>query len=147
MTGGDHHRQQQRGQLAERQDQALALRLQTPLFLGADALAGIFRKLPPRLYSIASSPLAHPDEVHLTVSAVRYQSHGRERKGVCSTYLADLVKSGDPVQIFVQPNKNFRLPDDGTKPVIAVAGCVAQAEGGEIHFRKVELTPIKESAE
>ena len=91
-----------------------------PNGLSADALTGIFRKLPPRLYSIASSPLAHSDEVHLTVAAVRYETHGRKRKGVCSTYLADLVKTGDPVQIFVQPNKNFRLPADGDTPVIMV---------------------------
>jgi sulfite reductase (NADPH) flavoprotein alpha-component len=91
-----------------------------PNGLSATALTGIFRKLPPRLYSIASSPLAHTDEVHLTVAAVRYETHGRERKGVCSTYLADLVKSGDPVQVFVQPNKNFRLPADGSTPVIMV---------------------------
>jgi sulfite reductase (NADPH) flavoprotein alpha-component len=91
-----------------------------PNGLSAEALTGIFRKLPPRLYSIASSPLAHTDEVHLTVAAVRYETHNRERKGVCSTYLADLVKSGDPVQVFVQPNKNFRLPADGSTPVIMV---------------------------
>lgn len=91
-----------------------------PHGLPADVLAGIFRKLPPRLYSIASSPLAHPDEVHLTVAAVRYQAHGRQRKGVCSTYLADLVKPGDKVPVFVQPNKNFRLPADGATPVIMV---------------------------
>ena len=91
-----------------------------PSGLSADALVGIFRKLPPRLYSIASSPLAHSDEVHLTVAAVRYSTNGRKRKGVCSTYLADLVKSGDPVQVFVQPNKNFRLPAEGSTPVIMV---------------------------
>ncbi len=91
-----------------------------PNGLSGEALTGIFRKLPPRLYSIASSPLAHADEVHLTVAAVRYEAHGRKRKGVCSTYLADLVKSGDPVQVFVQPNKNFRLPADGSTPVIMV---------------------------
>lgn len=91
-----------------------------PSGLSADALAGLFRKLPPRLYSIASSPLAHPGEVHLTVAAVRYQSHGRSRKGVCSTYLADIAKTGSPVPIFVQPNKNFRLPADESVPVIMV---------------------------
>jgi sulfite reductase (NADPH) flavoprotein alpha-component len=91
-----------------------------PSGLAADALAGLFRKLPPRLYSIASSPLAHPDEVHLTVAAVRYQTHGRQRKGVCSTYLADLVKPGDVVPLFVQPNKSFRLPADGSAPIIMV---------------------------
>jgi sulfite reductase (NADPH) flavoprotein alpha-component len=58
--------------------------------------------------------------VHLTVAAVRYESQGRKRKGVCSTYLADLVKKGDAVSVFVQPNKNFRLPADGNTPVIMV---------------------------
>ncbi len=91
-----------------------------PKGLPADLLGGLFRKLPPRLYSIASSPLAHPDEVHLTVAAVRYDTHGRARKGVCSTYLADLVKSDDAVAVFVQPNKNFRLPADGATSVIMV---------------------------
>lgn len=86
----------------------------------ADALAGLFRKLPVRLYSIASSPLAHPDEVHLTVAAVRYETHGRSRKGVCSTYLSDVAKSGSSVPVFVQPNKNFRLPADGNTPIIMV---------------------------
>lgn len=91
-----------------------------PNGLGAQALADLFRKLPPRLYSIASSPLAHADEVHLTVAAVRYRTHGKQRKGVCSTYLADRVKSGDLVSVFVQPNKNFRLPADGATPIIMV---------------------------
>ncbi len=91
-----------------------------PNGLSAAALSGIFRKLPPRLYSIASSPLAHENEVHLTVAAVRYDAHGRARKGVCSTYLADLVKTGDTVPMFIQPNKNFRLPADGSTPVIMV---------------------------
>ncbi len=91
-----------------------------PNGLSAEALTGIFRKLPVRLYSIASSPLAHADEVHLTVAAVRYETHNRPRKGVCSTYLADLVKPGDAVQVFVQPNKNFRLPADLSTPIIMV---------------------------
>jgi sulfite reductase (NADPH) flavoprotein alpha-component len=91
-----------------------------PMGLSAAALVGIFRKLPPRLYSIASSLLAHPDEVHLTVAAVRYETHGRKRKGVCSTFLADLIKSGDTVSLFVQPNKNFRLPADPATPIIMV---------------------------
>jgi len=88
--------------------------------LGAQALANLFRRLPPRLYSIASSPLAHPGEVHLTVAAVRYEAHGRARKGVCSTYLADLVSPGSAVPVFVQPNKKFRLPADGGTPIIMV---------------------------
>ncbi len=88
--------------------------------LPVDALAGIMRKLPPRLYSIASSPLEHPDEVHLTVASVRYDAHGSLRKGVASTYLADLVKKGDSVPVFTQPNKNFRLPEASDTPIIMV---------------------------
>lgn len=91
-----------------------------PNGLAAAQLTGVLRKLPPRLYSIASSPLAHPGEVHLTVAAVRYESNGRTRKGVCSTYLADLVKEGSKTRVFVQPNKHFRLPASGETPVIMV---------------------------
>lgn len=86
----------------------------------AERFVGIFRKLPPRLYSIASSPLAHPGEAHLTVAAVRYQTLGRARNGVASTWLPDLVKVGDRVPVFVRQNKNFRLPEDGDVPVIMI---------------------------
>jgi sulfite reductase (NADPH) flavoprotein alpha-component len=88
--------------------------------LAAQTLASLFRKLPPRLYSIASSPLAHPDEVHLTVAAVRYQSHGRERKGVASTFLADQAHTGQSVKVYTHANKNFRLPASGDTPIIMV---------------------------
>lgn len=80
----------------------------------------ILRPLPPRLYSIASSPKAHPGEVHLTVAAVRYETHGKARKGVASTCLADLVEEGDAVAVFVQPNKRFRLPASDETPIIMV---------------------------
>ena len=88
--------------------------------LEAQALVSILRKLPPRLYSIASSPKAHPGEVHLTVAAVRYEGHGKARKGVASTYIADEAKTGEKVQVYVHKNKNFRLPEDTNKPVIMV---------------------------
>ncbi len=52
----------------------------------------ILRKLPPREYSISSSFMATPDEVHITVGTVRYQAHGRERKGVCSVHFAEPIK-------------------------------------------------------
>jgi len=88
--------------------------------LEAADLVSIFRKLPPRLYSIASSPLAHPGEVHLTVASVRYQAHGQGRKGVASTYLADLVEKGGQVPVYTHQNKNFRLPTSSDIPVIMV---------------------------
>ena len=88
--------------------------------LGADALVSVLRKLPPRLYSIASSPLAHPDEVHLTVASVRYEAHDMMKKGVASTYLADLVSQGDNVLVYTHANKNFRLPASDDTPIIMV---------------------------
>ncbi len=88
--------------------------------LTADAFVAIMRKLPPRLYSIASSPKAHPGEVHLTVAVVRYDAHGRKRKGVCSTYLADRLAEGEKAEVFVTANKNFKLPDDPEAPIIMV---------------------------
>ncbi|MHB0775803.1 assimilatory sulfite reductase (NADPH) flavoprotein subunit [Halomonas sp. WWR20] len=78
------------------------------------------RKLPPRLYSIASSLNANPDEVHLTVGAVRYHAHGRLRNGVTSTYLADRVQPGDHVPVYIDRNKNFKLPYDNNAPIIMV---------------------------
>lgn len=79
------------------------------------------RKLQPRLYSISSSPKAHPGEVHLTVAAVRYEAHGRARKGVCSCWLADrVVLNETPVPVFVQKSHGFRLPSDPARPIIMV---------------------------
>lgn len=88
--------------------------------LNSSDLTDLFRKLPPRLYSIASSPLAHPDEVHLTVASVRYNAHGLNRKGVASTYLADLVKQGQTVPVYTHSNKNFRLPSSADTPIIMI---------------------------
>ena len=91
-----------------------------PKGLSAGDLAGILRGLPPRLYSIASSPLAHPDEVHLTIASVRYEGNGAAKKGVASTYLADLVQSGGRVKVYTHANKNFRLPASDETPIIMV---------------------------
>jgi sulfite reductase (NADPH) flavoprotein alpha-component len=76
------------------------------------------RKLQPRLYSISSSIHAFPEQVHLTIAAVRYESFNRKRKGVCSTFLADRVNGSVPV--FVQVSKGFRLPASGDTPIIMV---------------------------
>jgi sulfite reductase (NADPH) flavoprotein alpha-component len=80
----------------------------------------LLRRLAPRLYSIASSPRRHPDEVHLTVSVVRYHTNRRDRHGVCSTFLADRVALGEtPVMVFVAES-HFRLPEDPRRDVIMV---------------------------
>jgi len=88
--------------------------------LKPDDLAGILRKMPPRLYSIASSIKAHPDEVHLTVAVVRYDAHGKGRVGVCSSYMADRVAIGETMPIYTHNNKNFKLPESGDTPIIMV---------------------------
>ena len=84
----------------------------------ASEIVGLLKKLQPRLYSISSSPKAHPDEVHLTVAAVRYDGFGRPRKGVCSTFLADRCAESTPVPVFVQTSHGFRLPANGDTAVI-----------------------------
>lgn len=75
-------------------------------FESAEAFVGILKKIMPRLYSIASSPNAHPEEVHLCVGAVRYTARDRKRGGVCSTYMADRLQPGHTARVFVHTNKN-----------------------------------------
>jgi len=88
-------------------------------FSDAEEFVGVLKKLQPRLYSISSSPNAHPGEVHLTVAIVRYHSNYRDRGGVCSTFLSDRSDGVQP-GVFVHSNKAFRLPTDGDTPVIMV---------------------------
>ncbi len=84
-------------------------------------IVGRLRKLQPRLYSISSSPRAHPGQVHLTVGVVRYENDGRPRKGVCSTFLAERAVPGSAqVGVFVHSNKAFRPPTDGDAAMIMV---------------------------
>ncbi|MED3995695.1 assimilatory sulfite reductase (NADPH) flavoprotein subunit [Peribacillus frigoritolerans] len=86
----------------------------------AQEFVSILRKMPARLYSIASSLSAYPDEVHLTIGAVRYESHGRERKGVCSILCADRLQPGDLLPIYIQHNQNFKQPKNPDTPIIMV---------------------------
>jgi sulfite reductase (NADPH) flavoprotein alpha-component len=86
--------------------------------MSAQDFAGLLRPMPPRLYSIASSLSAHSEGVHLTVAVVRYEGNGRKRKGVCSSYLAERV--GQTVPCYLHPNKNFKLPEDSSTPIIMV---------------------------
>jgi len=78
------------------------------------------RKLMPRLYSISSAPSRYPDEIHLTVAVVRYETNGRAREGVCSSYLADRARMNEAdLPIFVAES-HFGLPADDNVPVIMV---------------------------
>lgn len=81
-----------------------------PAGLGADSLRALTRPLAPRAYSISSARAEAGDEAHLLISAVRYESHGRARKGVASTFVAERLKRGDRVRVKLKPNRHFRLP-------------------------------------
>ena len=76
--------------------------------------------LQPRLYSISSSFKAHPGRISLTVDTVRYEIAKRQRLGVASTFLAERVKPGETVKVYVQKAHNFGLPADPTVPIIMV---------------------------
>ena len=98
-----------------------ALRSAPEARLDAAEFGSLLRPLQPRLYSISSSPKAHPGEVHLTVGTVRYEAHGRARLGVASCWLADRVIPGvTPVPVFVQVSRHFRPPGDPSRPMIMV---------------------------
>jgi sulfite reductase (NADPH) flavoprotein alpha-component len=88
-----------------------------PVKVTPQEFASALKHIQPRLYSIASSPSAHPSEVHLTVSAMHFGA--RQRKGACSTFLADRAASCD-VPVFVQPSSHFRLPADPATPIIMI---------------------------
>ncbi len=87
-------------------DAALFCRLLSPLL--------------PRYYSIASSPLVHPDELHLTVTLSRYQKEGELRMGVASGFLCDRAPLGSRLRCFIQPSRHFALPETGDTPIIMV---------------------------
>ncbi|HTQ83080.1 MAG TPA: flavodoxin domain-containing protein [Pseudolabrys sp.] len=81
-----------------------------PIALTAEHLRALTRPLAPRAYSIASSRREVGNEAHLLVSAVRYDSHGRSRKGVASNYIAERRRRGERVRVKLRPNRHFALP-------------------------------------
>ncbi len=100
--------------------QAVDVVARWPVQAAARDWLAVLKRLQPRLYSISSTPLAEPDRVSLTVSVVRFENlHGRRRKGVCSSYLADAAPDAQ-VPVFVQRTNHFRPPEDGTTPIIMI---------------------------
>jgi sulfite reductase (NADPH) flavoprotein alpha-component len=81
-----------------------------PIALSAEQLRALTRPLAPRTYSIASSRREVGQEAHLLISAVRYETHGRARKGVASTDVAERLKKGSRLRVKLRPNKHFALP-------------------------------------
>lgn len=80
------------------------------------------RPLQPRLYSIASSMAAYPDEAHLTLAPVRFRMHEKSRSGVASSHLADRADFGSKLPVYIQENPHFRMPPDDVPMIMIGAG-------------------------
>jgi sulfite reductase (NADPH) flavoprotein alpha-component len=85
-----------------------------------EAFVEALEPLQPRLYSISSSHNATPGKLSLTVDCVRYVVGKRKRHGLASTFLAERIQPGDPVQVYVQKAHGFALPQDPKVPIIMI---------------------------
>ena len=83
-------------------------------------LSKLLRPIQPRSYSISSSPLACPGELHLTVSVVNYEQSGRAKRGACSSYLSEVAVEDEHIPIFIESNPNFRLPKNEETPIVMI---------------------------
>jgi sulfite reductase (NADPH) flavoprotein alpha-component len=93
---------------------------QYPAKVTAQQFVDTLRIMTPRLYSIASSQAEVEDEVHLTVALVEYDAYGHAHQGGASSFLSTRLNEGGEVNVFVEKNDNFRLPNDGNTPVIMI---------------------------
>jgi len=100
-------------------DQPIDLLRRYPATWRPEALLAALRPLAPRLYSIASSPKAVGEEVHLTVAVVDYEAHGSAHWGAASSLLATTAEDGR-LPVFIEPNERFRLPADDSRDIIMI---------------------------
>jgi sulfite reductase (NADPH) flavoprotein alpha-component len=91
-----------------------------PVGISAQDFVALLPELAPRSYSIASCQAAHPDEVHLLVSQLRYDAHGRTRLGTASSHLVDRLTPGQRLPVWIEPNPRFHLPSDGSVPIVMI---------------------------
>ena len=84
-----------------------------------EEFVGLLNKLQPRLYSVASSLRVFPDQVHFIVDIIRYESHGRVRKGVATAFLAERADNV-PVPVYPSSAKHFHMPEDPNIPLIMI---------------------------
>lgn len=113
------------------------LNVDPTLTVSPEELLAELRPLQHRVYSISSSPLAHTGTVHITMATVRYRSGERMHGGVCSTFLADRRAEGESVDVFITPNKSFRLPADDTKVIMVGPGTGIAPFRAFLHERQV----------
>jgi sulfite reductase (NADPH) flavoprotein alpha-component len=78
----------------------------------------ILEPIAPRLYSISSSPEAHPGEVHITVAKNCFTVNDELKHGLASEFLS-LLNEEDELQFYISPNHCFRLPEED-KSVIMI---------------------------
>lgn len=110
-----------------------------PAELSAQHLVAALRPLQSRAYSIASSLLAHPDEAHLTVGALRYHAHGRHKRGATSTYLAEQLSINSQARVFIERNEYFKLPTDTETDIVMVGAGTGVAPFRAFVEERVEL--------
>ena len=91
-----------------------------PVAISAEELLALLRPLTPRLYSIASAPEEVGEEVHLTVGVLHYEHDGKTYHGAASGYLGERLPEDGAVRVFIEPNPNFRLPDDPNAAIIMI---------------------------
>jgi len=91
-----------------------------PARVSPQQLVAALRRIAPRLYSIASSPLVAEDEVHLTVKLEGGEADGLLRAGSASWLVHSGTKAGDTLPVYVEANERFRLPEDADRPVIMI---------------------------
>ena len=110
-----------------------------PAELSAQHLVAVLRPLQSRAYSIASSLLAHPEEAHLTVGALRYHAHGRHKRGAASTHLSEQLGVDNLARVFVERNEYFKLPTDADTDIIMVGAGTGVAPFRAFVEERVEL--------
>jgi sulfite reductase (NADPH) flavoprotein alpha-component len=103
-----------------RDRQFVDLLIDYPAEVNGQVLVELLHSQQPRLYSIASSQKVCEDEIHLTVSTLRWQSREREYLGGASGYLTQGITEGDPVGVYVVENPSFKLPKSTDTPIIMI---------------------------
>ena len=93
-----------------------------PCSVKPEVFISVLRRMKPRYYSIASSQLTCPDELHLTVKQVKYNLKGRSRSGACSTYLGQWLETGTCLKFNLVPSAQFRLPGKEVPLILIAAG-------------------------
>jgi sulfite reductase (NADPH) flavoprotein alpha-component len=118
--------------------------IEYPVPFTAQEFLPLANKIAPRLYSIASSPKAHPGEVHLTVAVVNYTTHGRQKMGLASGYLSHVQPLNvDELPVYIQPTKHFHMPAPDAAMIMVGPGTGIAPFRAFLEERMIEGAPGK----